>query len=52
MKIRTEYVGKWRIIEMSEWDQDVVDLVAPGHLTIKADGMGDFALFKAIRSRK
>jgi hypothetical protein len=43
MKIKTEYVGKWRIIEMSEWEQDFVDLVAPGHLTIKADGMGDLA---------
>ncbi len=43
IKIKTEYVGKWRIIEMSEWDQDFVDLVARGHLTINADGMGDFA---------
>jgi hypothetical protein len=27
---------------MSEWDQDFVDLVAPGHLTIKEDGTGQF----------
>jgi hypothetical protein len=43
MKIKTGYVGKWRIIEMSEWDRDFIDLVAPGHLTIKADGTGTFA---------
>ena len=43
MKIKTEYVSKWRIVEMSDWDQDFIDLVAPGHLTINADGTGDFA---------
>jgi hypothetical protein len=27
---------------MSEWDQDYADLVAPGHLTIKENGLGQF----------
>jgi len=49
MKIRPEFVGSWRITEMSEWDLDFIDLVAPGHLTIKADGTGRFA-FGAIES--
>lgn len=49
MKIRPEYVGRWRITEMSGWDLDFIDLVAPGHLTIKADGTGTFA-FGAIES--
>jgi hypothetical protein len=49
MRIKSEYVGKWRIIEMSEWDQDFIDLAAPGHLTIKTDGTGAFA-FGAVEA--
>jgi hypothetical protein len=49
MKIKTEYIGKWRIIEMSEWDPDFIDLVAPGHLTIKTNGTGSFA-FGAVEA--
>jgi len=30
-----EYLGKWRIIEMDNWDRDCIDLVVPGHITIK-----------------
>jgi hypothetical protein len=43
MRIKNEYVGRWRIIEMSGWDQDFVDLVAPGHIAIKGNGSGSFA---------
>lgn len=43
MRIKKEYVGRWRIIEMSGWDQDFVDLVAPGHIGIKGNGSGSFA---------
>ena len=40
--MKPEYVGIWRITEMSEWDQEYIDLVAPGHLTVKRDGTGEF----------
>ncbi|MDP2984094.1 MAG: hypothetical protein Q8O92_12285 [Candidatus Latescibacter sp.] len=43
MKIDSKYLGKWRILEMSNWDKDFIDLVAPGHLTVKADGSGYLA---------
>jgi hypothetical protein len=49
MKIGAEYCGVWRITEMSEWDQDFVDLVAPGHLTVEPDGIGGFA-FGAVEA--
>jgi len=43
MKIKPEYTGVWRLTEMSMWDRGYIDLVAPGHLTIKASGRGTFA---------
>ncbi len=36
------YVGKWRITHMDEWDQEFVDLMVPGHVTIRKDGSGGF----------
>jgi len=42
MMIDSEYVGAWRIAEMSTWDKDYIDLVAPGHLTVKSNGTGTF----------
>ena len=49
MKTKAEYIGAWRITEMSSWDRDFIDLVAPGHLTVKANGTGKFA-FGAIEA--
>jgi hypothetical protein len=49
MRIKKECVGKGRIIEMSEWDQDFIDLVAPGHITVRSDGSGSFA-FGAVEA--
>lgn len=43
MTIGPEYIGVWRITEMSGWEQHDVDLVAPGHLTVERDGTGQFA---------
>jgi len=40
MRMKKGYVGKWRITEMEQWDQDYIDLVVPGHLTIEKDGTG------------
>jgi len=34
---------------MSQWDRDFIDLVAPGHLSIKVNGTGTFA-FGAIET--
>jgi len=39
-KIATEYVGSWRVIEMSNWDRDYIDEVEPGRLVVKANGTG------------
>ena len=32
--------GRWRIIEMDNWDQDAVDLVQPGFLEFDKDSLG------------
>lgn len=34
--------GCWRIVWMSEWDQDYVDLEVPGYITLAATGLGNF----------
>jgi hypothetical protein len=49
MKIRKAYVGIWRLTEMSTWDKDFIDLVAPGHIQLKSDGTGTLA-FGAIHA--
>jgi len=40
MRIPEAYVGKWRITHMDQWDQDFVDLVTAGHVTVRKDGTG------------
>jgi hypothetical protein len=40
--MKNPYVGKWRINEMEQWDKDFIDLVVPGHITIKKDGLSNF----------
>jgi hypothetical protein len=40
--MKNPYVGRWRINEMEQWDKDFIDLVVPGHITIKKDGSGNF----------
>ena len=49
MKITREFTGVWRITEMSGWDRDYIDLVAPGHLTVERDATGSFA-FGAVEA--
>jgi hypothetical protein len=34
------FLGRWRIEEMEVWDQDVLDLVVPAHITLDTDGLG------------
>ena len=36
------YIGKWRIVQMDQWDQEFVYLVVPGYVTIRKDGTGSF----------
>jgi hypothetical protein len=35
-------VGRWRIVDMELWDQDAVDLVAPGFIEFRPDSTGSF----------
>lgn len=42
MRIPEPYIGKWRITHMEQWDQDYVDLVTTGHVTIRKNGTGGF----------
>ncbi|MBF0561012.1 MAG: hypothetical protein HQL37_03130 [Alphaproteobacteria bacterium] len=36
-------IGRWRIVEADQWDQDYLDLVEPAYITFGADGHGEFA---------
>lgn len=40
--MKNPFVGPWRIIWMSDWDQDYVDMDAPGHFTFGPGGAGSF----------
>jgi hypothetical protein len=40
--------GRWRIVEMDQWDQDAIDLVEPGFIELTRDGAGEFG-FIAVR---
>ena len=33
-------LGRWRITEMDNWDQEAVDLVQPGFIEFDDDGLG------------
>jgi hypothetical protein len=38
--MKTSPVGRWRIVQMEQWDQDHVDMDSPGHITFKKGGTG------------
>jgi hypothetical protein len=38
--VKSAFIGRWRIVEMEQWDQDFVDLVSPGHITLAKGGTG------------
>jgi len=42
MKINKSLIGRWRIVEMEQWDKDYIDMLVPGHITIGKDGTGTF----------
>jgi hypothetical protein len=35
-------VGRWRIIEMDLWDREAIELLGPGSIEFRKDGMGSF----------
>ena len=49
MSVKPEYTGIWRITGMSMWDQDFIDLIAPGCLEIKTYGTGKIS-FGAVEA--
>ena len=40
--------GRWRIVEMSNWDRDAIDLAEPGFVEFNRNGTGRFG-FIAVR---
>ena len=38
--MKSECIGKWRISEMEQWDQDFIDLVVPGYINFEKGGDG------------
>lgn len=36
------FIGKWKITEMEQWDQEYIDLVEPGYFLFDKEGMGEF----------
>ena len=36
------FTGTWRIVWMSGWDQDYVDMEVPGHFTFEKKELGSF----------
>jgi len=43
-----DFVSRWQITEMSEWDQDYVNLVEPGYFLFTNDNLGEF-VFGAVQ---
>lgn len=39
------FAGRWRIVEMDNWDSDFLDLVEEAHLTFKGKSDGEIAFF-------
>jgi len=36
-----KYLGRWRILEMEQWDQDFIDLTGEGHITFEKKNRGE-----------
>ncbi len=36
------FIGKWKIIEMEQWNQHYIDLVEPGYIELSNNGLGAF----------
>jgi len=38
----SKFLGKWKITEMEQWDQEYIDLVEPGYIELRKDNLGEF----------
>lgn len=41
-KFSARMSGRWRIVAMSGWDRDTIDLVEPGYVEFARNGTGQF----------
>ncbi len=39
-KTTNKFLGKWRLLEMEQWDKDFIDLVGEGHITFEKKDRG------------
>ncbi len=39
--MQNNVIGKWRLIEMEQWDQEFIDLVEPGFISFQKGGRGE-----------
>ena len=39
--MQNNVMGKWRLIEMEQWDQEFIDLVEPGFISLQKGGRGE-----------
>jgi hypothetical protein len=37
-----EFIDRRKIVEIEQWDQDLVDMKGPGHITFEKDGSSGF----------
>ena len=40
--MKNEYLGRWRIVDMEEWDQDYIDMEVPGYIRFEDNDSGEF----------
>lgn len=40
-KTPNPYLGRWRILEMEQWDKDFIDLTGEGHITFQQEYSGE-----------
>jgi len=40
-KKNSQFIGRWQITSMTEWDQDFVDEDVPGYINFVKDRLGD-----------
>lgn len=44
-KSTARMAGRWRIVEMSNWDRDAIDLAEPGFIEFGRNATGEFLFF-------
>lgn len=42
MTLNNNFIGKWRITSMSEWDEEYYDMEVPAYIKIENNLIGDF----------